>query len=69
MLGGVALAVVALAVFVYTPWGNRALGTAPLPPEVWAFLLPFAGGMLALEELRKAALRRLRHRGNDSGAA
>ncbi len=69
LLGGVALEVVALAVFVYTPWGNGALGTAPLPPEVWVFLLPFAGGMLALEELRKAALRRLRRRGSDSGAA
>jgi hypothetical protein len=42
----------------YTPWGNAALGTAPLPPEAWLFILPFAVGMVVLEELRKWVARR-----------
>ncbi|MBP7446544.1 MAG: hypothetical protein KA855_16800, partial [Zoogloea sp.] len=34
------------------------LGTAPLPVAVWLFLLPWALGMIALEELRKLLARR-----------
>ena len=37
----------------YTPWGNALFGTAPIPLAVWLFIIPFALGMLALEELRK----------------
>jgi calcium-translocating P-type ATPase len=69
LLAGVALEVLALAAFVYTPWGNAILGTAPLAPAVWAFLFPFAAAMLALEELRKAILRRLGRRGDGRPAA
>ncbi|MBI4521347.1 MAG: hypothetical protein HY701_10950 [Gemmatimonadetes bacterium] len=32
-------------------------GTAPIPGVVWAFMVPFALVMLALEELRKAVVR------------
>ena len=42
----------------YTPWGNSLLGTASLGAEVWAFLIPFAAGLLLLEELRKWLARR-----------
>jgi calcium-translocating P-type ATPase len=42
----------------YTPWGNRLFGSAPIGWEVWLFVLPFAVAMLALEEGRKALLRR-----------
>jgi len=37
----------------YTPWGNTAFGTAPIPIAVWLFTVPFALGMLLLEEARK----------------
>ncbi|PIX96395.1 MAG: ATPase [Hydrogenophilales bacterium CG_4_9_14_3_um_filter_63_34] len=42
----------------YTPWGNQLFGSAPIGWEVWLFALPFALAMLALEEGRKAFLRR-----------
>jgi hypothetical protein len=37
----------------YTPWGNSIFGTAPLPAVVWLCMIPFALGMIAMEELRK----------------
>ncbi len=37
---------------------NALFGTAPIPWRVWLFILPFALGMLALEELRKWIVRR-----------
>ena len=43
---------------VYTAWGNRLFGTAPIAGEVWLFVLPFALGMLLLEELLKGFVRR-----------
>ncbi len=58
LLPAVAVELLLLAFIVYTPWGNRIFSTAPLPAEVWLFMLPFALGMLALEEGRKAWLRR-----------
>jgi calcium-translocating P-type ATPase len=42
----------------YTPWGNALLGTAPVGQNVWAVVIPFALGMLFLEELRKWLARR-----------
>ncbi|MBI3849063.1 MAG: cation-transporting P-type ATPase [Verrucomicrobia bacterium] len=41
----------------YTSWGNAVFGTAPIPIKAWLFVLPFALGMLALEELRKWIVR------------
>lgn len=57
ILWGVLLEAVLILLINYTPWGNAALGTAPLPLEAWLFMLPFAVGMLLLEELRKWVVR------------
>ena len=50
---GVILEIAFLLLINYTPWANSLLGTAPIGEEVWGFLIPFAAGMLLLEELRK----------------
>ncbi len=42
----------------YGPWGNSIFGTAPLSAGDWFFIIPFAAGMLLLEELRKAVSRK-----------
>jgi sodium/potassium-transporting ATPase subunit alpha len=47
-----------LLLISYTPWGNSLLGTAPVGEKVWGVILPFALGMLLLEELRKWLVRR-----------
>jgi sodium/potassium-transporting ATPase subunit alpha len=41
-----------------TPWGNSLLGTAPVGERVWMVIMPFAAGILILEELRKWLARR-----------
>jgi sodium/potassium-transporting ATPase subunit alpha len=53
ILVGVAAEIVIILLINYTPWGNTLFGTAPIPLSVWIFILPFAVGMIALEELRK----------------
>jgi sodium/potassium-transporting ATPase subunit alpha len=58
ILWGVVLEIALVLLADYTPWGNAALRTAPLPARVWLFFLPFAVTMLALEELRKWVARR-----------
>jgi sodium/potassium-transporting ATPase subunit alpha len=58
IVGGVVLEIALILLIDYTPWGNLILGTAPIPGEVWLFVIPFAAGMLALEELRKWIVRR-----------
>jgi magnesium-transporting ATPase (P-type) len=58
ILWGVAAELVLLLAIVYTPAGNALFGTAPLAASAWLFVLPFALGMLALEEARKAVVRR-----------
>ena len=58
LLAGIALELILIAAIVYTPPGQAAFGTAPLPVEAWLFMLPFAAAFLALEELRKFAVRR-----------
>jgi calcium-translocating P-type ATPase len=50
---GVLLEIVLILLIVYTPWGNFVLGTAPIAGSVWLFVLPFALGLLVLEEGRK----------------
>ena len=50
--------IISLLLIIYTPWGNRLLETAPVPAELWLLLIPCAIGMVALEELRKWAVRR-----------
>jgi calcium-translocating P-type ATPase len=63
IFGGIAVELGLLLVIAYTPWGNAVFGTAPLAAAVWAFVLPFAPAMLALEEARKAFVRARRSRG------
>ena len=58
ILAGVAVEIISLLLIVHTPWGNMLLETVPAPAELWAFLIPFAIGMVALEELRKWIVRR-----------
>jgi predicted transporter len=68
ILWGIVWEVGLLALIAYTPWGNAFFGTAPLSIETWAALLPWAAGMLALEELRKYLVRRY-HRFGAAAAA
>jgi magnesium-transporting ATPase (P-type) len=58
LLWGVLTEVGLILFIVYTAWGNRLFGTAPIAGEVWLFVIPFALGMLLLEELRKGLGRR-----------
>jgi magnesium-transporting ATPase (P-type) len=53
ILWGVLLEIALILVIDYTTWGNVIFGTAPISGRVWLFVLPFAAGLLALEELRK----------------
>ena len=57
ILAGIATEIALIALIDYTPWGNALFGTAPIPLFVWLFIIPFALGMLALEELRKWFMR------------
>ncbi len=62
ILGGVALELALLALFVYTGFGNTAPGTAPLEAGARLIVLPFALGMAVLEEARKWLARRAARR-------
>jgi sodium/potassium-transporting ATPase subunit alpha len=42
----------------YTAAGQTLFGTAPIGLVSWDMILPFAVGMLILEELRKVIVRR-----------
>ena len=53
ILTGIATEILLIGLIVYTPWGHALFGTAPIALVVWIFIIPFALGMLALEELRK----------------
>ncbi len=59
ILWGIALEIALMLAIDYTGWGNLIFGTMPFAPEVWLFVLPFAAGMLLLEEIRKFAAARL----------
>jgi sodium/potassium-transporting ATPase subunit alpha len=64
ILGGVVLEVALILLIDYTAWGNVIFGTAPISGRVWLFVMPFAVGLLVLEELRKWLVRRwMRSRG------
>jgi len=58
LLWGVLTEIVLILLIDYTPWGNLVFGTAPISIEVWLFVMPFAMGMLILEEFRKWLVRR-----------
>ncbi len=53
ILWGIAFEIALILAIDYTPWGNLILGTAPIATEVWLMMLPFALGLLLLEEGRK----------------
>ena len=57
ILAGITVETLIIAAIVYTPWGHAIFGTAPLAVAAWLFVLPFAGGMVALEEIRKWIVR------------
>jgi magnesium-transporting ATPase (P-type) len=59
LLWGIGVELTLILLIDYTPWGNLLFGTAPIARELWLLLLPFAFGMLVLEETRKALMRRL----------
>jgi sodium/potassium-transporting ATPase subunit alpha len=59
LLAGLAAEALLLLAIVYTPWGNRLFGTAPLAADVWLYALPFALALGVVEEARKALVRRL----------
>lgn len=63
---GILAEVAIILLIVHTPLGNALFGTAPLPAELWLLPVPFAFGMLALEEARKWAARR---RGGDGAGS
>ena len=57
ILAGIAAEIAIIAFIDYTQWGNALFGTTPIAPAVWLFILPFALGMLAIEETRKWIVR------------
>ena len=59
---GVVLEIVLILLIDYTSWGNVIFGTAPIPWQVWLFILPFGIGLMALEEARKWMVRRINAR-------
>ena len=61
---GVLTEIALILLIVYTPLGNAAFGTAPLPAAAWWPMLVMAGGFWALEELRKWFVRRTRENGD-----
>lgn len=56
---GIAVEVGLILLIDYTTLGNAIFRTAPLPWPVWVFILPFAFGMLVLEEVRKWITRKM----------
>ena len=59
ILAGVATELTAIFLINYTSLGQSIFGTCPLGPAVWLYIVPFAAGMLLLEESRKLIARRL----------
>jgi len=59
ILPGIAAELGMILFIVYTPAGNWLFGAAPIGPEVWLLAGFFAALMWALEEARKAWLRRM----------
>jgi magnesium-transporting ATPase (P-type) len=59
---GIVVECVLILLIDYTSLGNRLFGTSPISLRVWLFIVPFAFGMLILEELRKFVARHLAFR-------
>lgn len=60
ILYGVLTGIVLILLIDYTTWGNAIFATAPLNKEVWLFIMPFAVGLLLLEEVRKWIVRKFK---------
>ncbi|MGZ3405003.1 MAG: cation-translocating P-type ATPase, partial [Polyangia bacterium] len=58
ILSGVILEIILILLINYTSTGNVIVGTAPIAMITWLFIIPFAAGMLVLEEARKWLIRR-----------
>jgi calcium-translocating P-type ATPase len=61
LLAGIAAEIALIMAIVYTPLGNAAFGTAPLPAAVWKVAIALGIAFWLLEELRKWLQRRFRH--------
>jgi magnesium-transporting ATPase (P-type) len=59
---GIVTELVLILLIVYTAPGNRLFGTAPMAGSIWLLAVPFALGMIALEEGRKWLARRFAER-------
>ena len=59
ILLGILAEIALILVIDYTPWGNRLLGTMPIPLNAWLYVAPFALAMLLAEELRKTLARHM----------
>jgi magnesium-transporting ATPase (P-type) len=57
IFAGIAVEISLILMINYSPWGNEVFGTTPIPLKVWLFAVPFALGMIVLEELRKWCVR------------
>jgi magnesium-transporting ATPase (P-type) len=57
IVAGLAVEAALMLLIAYTPAGHAVFGTAPIALDAWWFMLPFAGAMLAAEELRKWVVR------------
>jgi len=57
LVWGVVIELALILWIVYSGWGQMLFNTAPIGPEVWLFVLPFAAAMLIVEESRKWWLR------------
>jgi sodium/potassium-transporting ATPase subunit alpha len=58
LLTGVAVEVMLVLAIVYTPPGQAAFGTAPLPAQAWTLMIALGVAFGLLEEARKAVRRR-----------
>ena len=52
ILVGIGAEMLLILAIDYTRWGNHVFGTAPIGLDVWLLVIPFAAGMLILDELR-----------------
>jgi magnesium-transporting ATPase (P-type) len=57
IIAGIIVELAVILGITYTAPGNAVFGTAPTALRVWLFILPFAAGLLMLEEGRKAIVR------------
>jgi sodium/potassium-transporting ATPase subunit alpha len=58
IFGGILIELILQLFIVYHPFWNSIFGTAPIGLDVWLILIPFSGGLLLAEEMRKAYSRR-----------